>query len=263
MLLCHEGGDAAAVQVICAPASPHCPALHPAHRPTSANVFWRLQHTSPTSLSAPAFDGVVSRVQRDTAECTFAPRINHTHDQSLRRWSAGAAVFQRLYGHAQCRQEEQQRQSEEKARDDGDFHGHFRRYDVPHRLFSAPPTTKSKDCACRATRHGMCYRRSLTTSQGRPEKPCFLPEGAETARAEPERRSTPPCCIRGSVHIKSAVLTAHASSPSEHQRQEELPPPAAPENCESPAAPFLSASAARKAALLLQRMRTARHRKGR
>lgn len=149
MLLCRHGADGApSVQVLDTSSSLRRP-LSASSAWTHGSVFERLQRAAPLSLSEPAFAAVVSRAQQEDADCTFTPRINHTHDAALRQWGAGSDVFGRLYGHAQCQQEQRlvsaAALAQEEAENDEAFHQHFRSLVFPcHLYYDGLPSERVK-----------------------------------------------------------------------------------------------------------------------
>ncbi|KAG5482266.1 hypothetical protein CUR178_06126 [Leishmania enriettii] len=110
------------------------------------DVFGRLSQCLPTSLSSSAFDAVAAHQQQEASQCTFLPRVNHTHDAELIRWAAGSDVFTRLYGHARCQQQRLRAAAEAKRKADAaevdEWHVRFRQVSFPTHLYAH---TQSKE----------------------------------------------------------------------------------------------------------------------
>ncbi|KAG5503886.1 hypothetical protein JIQ42_07405 [Leishmania sp. Namibia] len=104
------------------------------------DVFGRLSQCLPTSLSSYAFDAVAAHQQQEASQCTFLPRVNHTHDAALIRWAAGSDVFTRLYGHARCQQQRREDAAEAKRKADAaevdEWHVRFRHVSFPKHLYA-------------------------------------------------------------------------------------------------------------------------------
>ncbi|KAG5481600.1 hypothetical protein LSCM1_05624 [Leishmania martiniquensis] len=106
------------------------------------DVFFRLSRWSPASLSSSAFEAVAAHLQEEEAQCTFLPRVNHTHDAALMHWAAGSNVFTRLYGHAKCLQQQCEEAAEAKRKADAaeidEWHATFPQMPFPRHLCTRP-----------------------------------------------------------------------------------------------------------------------------
>ncbi|KPA76306.1 hypothetical protein ABB37_08028 [Leptomonas pyrrhocoris] len=212
MLLCREDtGGAPSVKVLL----PFPPVDDDLFRKqtSSETIFERLHRLSPPSLSRPAFEAVVSRARQEESVCTFAPQVNHTHDDVLRLWSANSSVFDRLYGNAQCQQEQQSHRSDARPQrdveEDERFHQRFRAYTFPSHLYSFPtPSRNRRDCENRYNMRGR--GRYSESPQGRPSRRSTC-VGEKRENGLHHRR-------RGYSHIASPL-----SAPVPHHRNNASP----------------------------------------
>lgn len=248
MLLCRDSESSAPfVQVL---SSSYSTNSHSSGRRGSvSSVFERLQRAPPPSLSSPAFDAIVTRAQREHTECTFAPHVNHTHDDVLHRWSADSDVFGRLYGHAQCQQEQRLFRREaiahEAFEEEVDFHQRFKTYTFPYHLYYA--ARKKKHTSLSSHNSGdRCVRLSVEQCDGFLE--CF-------SSVEPGKQGD-----RGRYggHKHSTIVSPLRTLPPASEVHAYRDHSAIQGAASTAGISLLSKSAAQKADDLLERMRAAR-----
>ncbi|AYU77921.1 hypothetical protein LDHU3_17.2120:CDS1 [Leishmania donovani] len=194
------------------------------------DVFARLSRRRPTSLSSPAFEAVVTRLQDEEAQCTFLPRVNHTYDAALMRWAADSDVFTRLSGHAKCQRQQRENAAELKRRADAaevdEWHAKFRTMPFPRHLYAHARSHNRHTTASATDRiaaHGVSLQAS-TAKKGTHIISALhsgrrLADGAGACRRTLSEDCIPPAACQGTAPLTlaraevwlSRMRTAHLS----------------------------------------------------